>query len=50
MNKPAEKIVYVDFGKGKTFEYIPEDGYVIRDTKLYDNHAIVWLQYLDILQ
>lgn len=39
-----EKIVFVEF-KGKTCDYVPEDGYVVRDMKLYDNKAIIWLQH-----
>ena len=46
--KPTEKVVFVEF-KGKTMEYTPENDYVIRDMKLYDNKAIIWLQYQNYL-
>ncbi len=39
----SEKIVFIEFDK-QNATYIPERGWVIRDMKMYDNKAVVWLQ------
>ena len=39
----VEKVVFVEFTKNNT-QYVPENGYVVRDMKLDGNKAIIWIQ------
>lgn len=45
-----EKIIFLYLGAtSDKKEYIPEDGWVIRDMKLYGDYLAIWLQKSDFL-